>query len=138
MSDKLAFELVSPERLLASLETDMVVVPGEDGDFGVLIGHSPVLSNLRPGVISVYDGDRVSQQLFVEGGFAEVNEKGLIVLAEAAQEVGKIDLAAARQSLSNAEDDVRDLPADADDKARVRADKAVAIAIARIEAAEAA
>lgn len=138
MSDKLAFELVSPERLLASLDADMVVVPGEEGDFGVLVGHSPVLSTLRPGVISVYQGDSIAQRLFVGGGFAEVNEKGLTILAEAADDLAEIDIKTARETLANAEDDVRDLAAGVDDKVRARAEKSVLVALAKVEAAEAA
>ena len=70
MADKLTFELVSPSALLASEEVEMVVVPGEDGDFGVLIGHSPVLSNLRPGVVDLYNDGQISNSLFVDGGFS--------------------------------------------------------------------
>src|SRR3546814_18454611 len=69
---KVAFELVSPERLLLSEEVDMVVVPGEEGDFGVLVRHAPLISTLRPGVIKVHNGGSVTEQIFVAGGFAEV------------------------------------------------------------------
>ena len=69
---KVAFELVAPERLLASIDADMVVIPGADGDFGVLPNHAPLMSLLRPGVISVYQGDKIDRRLFVAGGFAEV------------------------------------------------------------------
>ena len=71
MADKLIFELVSPSALLASEEVDMVVVPGADGDFGVLAGHAPVLSNLRAGVVDIHNEGQVTKSLFVEGGFAE-------------------------------------------------------------------
>ena len=71
MADKLIFELVSPSALLASEEVDMVVVPGADGDFGVLAGHAPVLSNLRAGVVDIHNDGQVTKSLFVEGGFAE-------------------------------------------------------------------
>ena len=138
MADKVAFELVSPERLLASVEADMVVVPGDEGDFGVLIGHAPLLSTLRPGVISIYEGDQIRQRLFVAGGFADVNEKGLTVLAEEAEDLADLDTQAAKQALSDAEDDLRDLGADADDKLRSRSEKAVLIATTRLEALEAA
>jgi len=84
---KVAFELVAPERLLASIEADMVVVPGAEGDFGVLPNHAPLMSLLRPGVIAVYQGDRVDQRLFVDGGFAEVNERGCTVLGGSASEL---------------------------------------------------
>ena len=81
MADKLKFELVSPERVLASLEADMVVVPGGEGHFGVQPEHAPFMSTVRPGVIDVHDGGRITERIFVEGGFAEVNPEGLIVLA---------------------------------------------------------
>ena len=84
----LHFELVTPERLLFSEDVYMVVVPGTEGDFGVLEGHSPVMAVIRTGDLTVYSAPQtVSQRIHVEGGFAEVNEKGLTVLAEAAQEV---------------------------------------------------
>jgi len=84
----LHFELVTPEKLLFSEEVHMVVVPGTEGDLGVLEGHAPVLSVIRPGDLTVYSGpNMVSQRIHVEGGFAEVNERGLTVLAEAAQEI---------------------------------------------------
>ena len=84
----LHFELVTPEKLLFSEEVHMVVVPGTEGDFGVLEGHAPVMSVIRTGELTVYaSAGTVSQRIHVEGGFAEVNERGLTVLAEAAQEI---------------------------------------------------
>ena len=90
MADKLKLELVTPSRLLLETETDMVVVPGGDGDFGVLPGHAPLLSTLRPGTMAIYDGDAVSERLFVAGGFAEVQDNLCIVLAEEALAVTEI------------------------------------------------
>jgi F-type H+-transporting ATPase subunit epsilon len=85
----LHFELVTPEKLLRSEEVHMVVVPGTEGDFGVLAGHAPVMSVIRNGEITVYSGpNTVAARIHVEGGFGEVNEKGLTVLAEAATEQG--------------------------------------------------
>ena len=131
---KVAFELVAPERLLASIDADMVVIPGAEGDFGVLPNHAPLMSLLRPGVISVYQGDRVDERLFVDGGFAEVNEKGCTVLAERAEPVDEIPLETARQDLRNAEEDLGDAKTDHE---RERLAKAVEVARARVEAAEA-
>jgi F-type H+-transporting ATPase subunit epsilon len=105
---KVAFELVSPERLLLSEEVDMVVVPGEEGDFGVLVRHAPLISTLRPGVIKVHDGGSVTEQIFVAGGFAEVTPQRCTVLAEEAMPVGEIDRAKAEQRLSDARDDLLD------------------------------
>ena len=82
----LHFELVTPERLVRSEEVTMVVVPGSEGDFGVLAGHAPFMSTLRNGDIAVYRGGMnvEPERIAVEGGFAEVNERGLTVLAERA------------------------------------------------------
>lgn len=94
MADKVTFELVSPERLLLSVQAEMVVVPGEEGDFAVLAGHQPLISTLRPGSIDVYtEGDKISSRIFVAGGFAEVSLDRLTVLAEEARRFEEIDRA---------------------------------------------
>ena len=93
MADKVEFELVSPERLLVSQGVDMVVVPGEEGDFGVLPGHALFLSGVRPGVIEIYDGDKISDRIFVAGGFAEVTRKRCTVLAEEAVNLAEVERA---------------------------------------------
>ena len=86
MADKTQFELVSPERLLRSDPVAMVVVPGAEGDFGVLPGHSLLISTVRPGVIDVYEDDRttLSERIFISGGFAEVTPERCTVLADEA------------------------------------------------------
>ena len=79
----LHFELVSPERLVRSGPVHMVVVPGSEGDFGVLAGHAPMMSTIRPGEIAIYTtAGAVPERIRIEGGFAEVSEKGLTILAE--------------------------------------------------------
>jgi F-type H+-transporting ATPase subunit epsilon len=88
MMADLHFELVTPEKLLRSESAYMVVVPGTEGDFGVLAGHAPFMSVIRTGELSIYSGpNTVVSRIHVEGGFAEVNEKGLTVLAEEATEL---------------------------------------------------
>ena len=82
---KVAFSLVMPERELAATEADMVIVPGGDGDFGVLPGHIPMISTVRPGVIEVQDGGKTIRRFMVAGGFAEVTRERCTVLAEEAQ-----------------------------------------------------
>lgn len=134
---KLHFELVAPERLLASMAVDMVVVPGAEGDLGVLVEHAPVVSLLRPGVISVYEGDRVTRRIFVAGGFAEINETGCIVLAEEALPVEELDGDRARQALKDAEGDLAALREPKEGE-RERLEQAVAIAQARVDALSAA
>jgi F-type H+-transporting ATPase subunit epsilon len=81
----LHFELVTPEKLVRSEEVYMVTVPGTEGDFGVLHGHAPLVSTLRDGDLKVYASQTAEPVIVrVEGGFAEVNERGLTVLAERA------------------------------------------------------
>jgi F-type H+-transporting ATPase subunit epsilon len=86
----LHFELVSPEKLLFSGEVEQVDVPGSEGDFGVLAGHAPLVTTLRPGILTVH-GAGGKQQIVVLGGFAEVSAEGLTVLADAAEAVESID-----------------------------------------------
>jgi F-type H+-transporting ATPase subunit epsilon len=83
----LHFELVTPERLVRSEEVHMVVVPGSEGDFGVLEGHAPFMSTIRDGNLEIYKsaGSNAAETIRIEGGFAEVNERGLTVLAERAE-----------------------------------------------------
>ena len=81
----LHFELVTPERLVRSEDAYMVVVPGTEGDFGVLAGHAPVVSTIRDGELAVYRTQGAEpERIAIVGGFAEVNDKGLTVLAEKA------------------------------------------------------
>ena len=79
----LHFELVTPERLVRSEDVYMVTVPGSEGDFGVLEGHAPVMSTIRDGALSIYKTDKGQPELLtIRGGFAEVNDQGLTILAE--------------------------------------------------------
>ena len=103
MADKVQLELVTPSRVLLETETDMVVVPGGDGDFGVLPGHAPLLSTLRPGTLDVYQGDAVSERHFVEGGFAEVKDNRCVVLAEEAVPVTEITPESVTERLEEAQ-----------------------------------
>jgi F-type H+-transporting ATPase subunit epsilon len=81
----LHFELVTPERAVLSTDAHMVVVPGSEGDMGILAGHAPVMTTIRDGEIRIYSNPTtVIQRITVAGGFAEVNEAGLTVLAEQA------------------------------------------------------
>jgi len=98
------FSLVSPERQLRQGQVHMVVVPGTEGDFGVLVGHAPLMSTIRPGTIAVYPEPTTTapERLFIEGGFAEVSEDGLTILAEQAVPVGEIDPAKVADELAAA------------------------------------
>jgi F-type H+-transporting ATPase subunit epsilon len=108
MADTTNFELVSPERLLMSKDVSMVVVPGADGLFGVLPRHSPLLSTLLPGVIDVYEGDTVTDRIFVAGGFAEVTGDRCTVLAEEATAVAELDIGQAEKRVADLSDELKD------------------------------
>ena len=104
MAELLDFELVSPERRLAKAKVAMVVVPGVEGDFGVLPGHAPMMSTIRPGAIAIHeaDGGPATMRFFIDGGFAEVTETGLTILAEKATPVAEIDVAVVATQLAAA------------------------------------
>ena len=114
MTDKLQFDLVSPERLLLSEEVDMVTLPGSEGDFGVLPGHAPVLSTLKSGVVEVKGVDEEFSRLFVRGGFAEVNGDKVTVLAEEATALAELDLEELDQNIRNTEEDLAAAKTDED------------------------
>lgn len=131
MADKVEFELVSPEKLLASQPVDMVVVPGAEGDFGVMAGHAPMISTVRPGVIAVYEGEKVVNRVFVAGGFAEVTGERCTVLAEQATPVAEIDRAKAEQDVRDLAEDLDDAKTDAD---RAQVEAKLLVARAKAEA----
>ena len=99
----LHFELVSPEKLVFSGEVDQVDVPGIEGDFGVLAGHAPLVTTLRPGILTVY-GAGGAQKIVVSGGFAEVSAQGLTVLADVAEAAESIDRGMITQRISALEE----------------------------------
>ena len=112
MADKLHFDLVSPEKRILTAEVDRVTVPGTEGQFGVYADHAPVMSALRPGMVEILDGSD-TKRVFVRGGFVEVNQDGMTVLAEEA--VAEEDLSAddLAQKVKDAEEDVADAKDDA-------------------------
>lgn len=117
---KFSFRLVMPERELLAIEADMVVVPGSEGDFGVLAGHAPLISTVRPGVLEVYQGNKVDRRFMVAGGFAEVTPERCTVLADEAmpfEEVTAEDLAERERT---AEEDFQDAATDAERAAATR------------------
>ncbi|MFQ5953681.1 MAG: F0F1 ATP synthase subunit epsilon [Kiloniellales bacterium] len=108
MADRVEFELVSPERLVFSEPVEMVVVPGAEGDFGVLPGHTPMISTVRPGVISIYESGEVSLRIFVAGGFAEVTPERCTVLAESAVPLDEIDRVEVERRIASLGEEVTD------------------------------
>jgi F-type H+-transporting ATPase subunit epsilon len=131
MAEKLAFSLVSPERELFQGPVDQVVAPGTDGEFGVLPGHAPFMSTIKPGALRILDGGS-ERRIFVNGGFADVTPDGLTVLAEDAVDLADVDPAKLEQDLKDAREDVSLASGDAPRRARAQA------ALARLEAIRAA
>tara|TARA_B110000444_G_C18396317_1_gene391629 strand:+ start:183 stop:581 length:399 start_codon:yes stop_codon:yes gene_type:complete len=88
----ISFDLVSPEQLLFNGEVGMIIVPGKDGDIGVLPGHSKVLSSLRPGRVMIYgENKNLLKSFFVTGGFVEINPEKCIILAEEIDEIDSLN-----------------------------------------------
>jgi F-type H+-transporting ATPase subunit epsilon len=107
MADKLHFSLVSPARELFAGEVDHVVVPGAEGEFGVLARHAPLMATIRPGALRILN-DGQERRIFVNGGFADVTPDGLTVLAEDAVDLESFDVAGLEADLKNARDDLTD------------------------------
>jgi F-type H+-transporting ATPase subunit epsilon len=104
MPDRFPFELVTPERLLVSTEIEMVVVPGTEGNFGVLAGHSPLISTIRPGTIDLYETrPAIAERIFVVGGIAEVTPERCTVLAEEAMAPDSLNRSALEAELQTIE-----------------------------------
>ena len=132
MADKITFELVSPERLLRSGEADMVVVPGGEGDFGVLPGHAPVIAAVRPGVLEIHDAGAETEHFFITGGICEVSADRCTVLADDAVGVADLDRDSLEKRLRDADEDLAD--AETDDQAH-KASGAVALIKDMLQAA---
>lgn len=109
MAETTAFELVSPERLLMAEDVEMVIVPGAEGNFGVLARHAPMISTVRPGVIEIFETRSAeAKRIFIAGGFAEVTPDRCTVLAEEAVPVSDLDRAAVDQTIKDLREDLED------------------------------
>lgn len=124
---KVAFELVSPERLLLSLDADQVTAPGTEGDFGVLPGHAPLIASLRSGVVEIEaeSGGQV-ERIYIGGGLAEVTAERMTILAEEAIPIAELDRAALEQKIQDTREDIED--ATDDETRRIAEDR-----LARLE-----
>jgi F-type H+-transporting ATPase subunit epsilon len=109
MAETFKFDLVSPERRLASAEAEMVQIPGMEGEFTALPQHAPFLTTLRPGVVTIHAGGATTAY-FVTGGFAEISPEAATVLAEEAIESARIDRGFLNEKLAEAEAALADAP----------------------------
>ena len=130
---KVSFQLVMPEREVLATEADMVVVPGSEGDFGVLHGHAPLISTVRPGVLEVIQGNKVDQRFIVVGGFAEVTPERCTVLANEAMPFEQVTANQLAEREVAAERDLTDAATDAE-RAAAQRDLAVAKELRRAQA----
>jgi F-type H+-transporting ATPase subunit epsilon len=103
----LHFDFVSPERVLFSGDVDQVDLPGAEGDMGILAGHAPVVTALRPGILTIFRGG-AREPIVISGGFAEVGPGGLTVLADTAAPLDGYDTAMLATEIKDAEEDVAD------------------------------
>ena len=99
MDKKFLFELMTPFQTLVSNNFDMVVVPGEEGDFGVLPKHSNLISMLRPGILKTYNNNKIEKEYFVYKGLAEVTPEKLIVLSDTVFDKNKFNLKIEKENL---------------------------------------
>lgn len=125
------FELVSPERKLMSGAAKMVVIPGEEGDFGVLPGHSSLISTIRPGVVEItMADDNATHRIFVAGGFADVTPNNCTVLAEEAVRIDDLNQADLEQTIRNLTEDLTMVK---DDLEKARISRKLTLARAKLQ-----
>jgi F-type H+-transporting ATPase subunit epsilon len=123
MAEAFQFELVSPERLLVSEKVESVVIPGVEGEMTVLVNHAPVMTTVKPGVVTVKSEGGAEERYVVFGGFADIQPTGCTLLAESATPVQEIDRADLARRIQDAKEDVADA---ADDASRTKAEQLLA------------
>lgn len=120
MAQPFQFELVSPERLLVSEKVESVVIPGAEGDMTVMANHAPVMTTIKPGVVTVNNAARQTERYVVFGGFADILPAGCTLLAESAVAVQDIDRADLARRIQEAREDLSDAK---DDESRTKAEQ---------------
>ncbi|MDX8446503.1 F0F1 ATP synthase subunit epsilon [Mesorhizobium captivum] len=120
MAEAFKFELVSPERLLVSEEVEFVVIPGAEGEMTVMAQHAPVMTTIKPGVVTVKTAAGREERYVVFGGFADILPSGCTLLAESATHVNDIDRADITRRIQEAREDAADAK---DDEARAKAEQ---------------
>lgn len=123
MAEAFQFELVSPERLLVSEQVEAVVIPGAEGEMTVMAHHAPVMTTIKPGVVTVKTAGGKEERYVVFGGFADIVPAGCTLLAESAVAVGDIDRADLARRIQDAREDAADAK---DDQSRSKAEQFLA------------
>lgn len=125
----LQFSLVSPEKVLLDQPVTMVVIPGREGDIGVLPGHAPLLTLLRPGVVTVYEEEKIIVKIFVNGGFSEITPEKCVALVPEGTPLDALDKRALEIEIKNLLEDMADSTTDEE---RKNADQNLNIAQAKM------
>jgi F-type H+-transporting ATPase subunit epsilon len=120
MAESFQFELVSPERLLVSEKVESVVIPGAEGEMTVMANHAPVMTTVKPGVVTVKAASGAEERYVVFGGFADILPSGCTLLAESATAVKNIDRADVARRIQEAREDLADAK---DDDSRTKAEQ---------------
>jgi F-type H+-transporting ATPase subunit epsilon len=123
MADSYKFELVSPERLLVSEVVESIIIPGSEGEMTVMANHAPVMSTVKPGVVTVKPMSGAEARYVVFGGFVDILPEGCTLLAESAVSVADIDRADLSRRIQEAREDVEDAR---DDESRTKAEQYLA------------
>jgi F-type H+-transporting ATPase subunit epsilon len=131
----IALELVTPERLVKSEPVEMVVVPGAEGDMGVLPGHALLIGALRPGLVTTYEGGQPAERLFVSGGFVDVSPERCTVLAEEAEPLAEISRDEIEKAVRTLRDQIDEASKEADPDKREAMQNKIAARL-RIEEAK--
>ena len=108
MAESFKFELVSPERLLVSMDAESVVIPGSEGEMTVMARHAPVMTTVKPGVIEIFGANGEKESFVIFGGFADILPEGCTLLAESAVRVSEIDRDDLEKRVQDAREDVQD------------------------------
>jgi len=121
----ISLEIISPEKLLLSKPVDMVVIPGTEGDLGILPGHSKLITGLRGGLVDIYEGGKITDRFFVSGGFAEVTEDFCAVLADDITKQADLNAGVAAEALAKAKEDYAAVDIFAPDAYRIATDRLI-------------
>jgi len=121
----LTLEIISPEKLLLAKPVDMVVIPGTEGDLGILPGHSKLITGLRGGLVDIYEAGKITDRFFVSGGFAEITEDHCAVLADDITKQSDLNPSVAAESLAKAKEDYAAVDIQNSDAYRIATDKLI-------------
>lgn len=110
MAELFQLDIVTPDRMALSDKIEMVVAPGTEGDFGVMAYHAPFISSLKPGVIAIYDGNTITSQYAISGGYAEVSNNTCVIIAEELLEPKQIDRSATMEEVRVLSEQLKNAP----------------------------